>query len=212
MKNLRRLLLFAISCLSLLMSGYICYRVNTDPAYIQDDSGDLKAPEVSFQIHEQGIAISWKKVKGAENYRIARKEKGGSWEVYDYTEAASYDDHGVEPGKIYYYRVYGCTVDRTGPASESVKVLWLAKPEITAVQAQADGVLVSWQPVSSAGYYYVYRSEDGEKFEKVSDRIRELSFVDSSVLNGHTYFYCVKAANSNNLYVSARSDVLSIDF
>ncbi|MBQ6654675.1 MAG: hypothetical protein IJM79_04035 [Erysipelotrichaceae bacterium] len=212
-RNYRRALLLVISCLSLLASGYICYKINTDIPQSQTDPSAAPEPVVlSFQNREEGIRIQWKASPGAVNYRVVRKEKSGLWEVYDYTENTWYDDNAVEDGVTYYYKVYGIGQVKTGKASEAVKVLRLAKPQIVLAEKQEGGIALSWQEVKTAGYYYVYRSGDGEKFEKISDRIRELMYLDASVSPGNTYYYCVKAANSNNTYISVRSDVVSIEY
>ena len=212
-KNYRRPVLFVISCLSLLMSCYICFRINTNlPEEPADDPGALKAPLVSFANKEDGIRISWDRIPQADSYRVNRREKNGSWEVYDQTEENWYQDNAAEPGEVYYYRVYALNAEQTSKASETIKVLRLTKPLITDVHPGEQGVILNWDEVRTAGYYYVYRSTDGEKFDRISGRVKELTYVDETVEKGTTYYYCLKASNSNNTFNSVLSEAVKVDY
>lgn len=60
---------------------------------------------VSATSTEDGVLVKWKKVTGANQYRVFRKEGSGSWKAVGDTTNHSYTDENVRSGRTYTYTV-----------------------------------------------------------------------------------------------------------
>ena len=158
-------------------------------------------------------SLKWKKVSGAVKYEIQRKTgKSGSYKTIATTEEVSYKDTSATAGKTYYYRV--CAVSKTDVKSSycSAKSVLakLAKPEVKVSNTESSGkVKLSWEKVSGASKYYVYRatSKSG-KYTKVKSTT-SASFTDSDAKVGKKYYYKVKAIHKSSSANSEYSDIES---
>ena len=64
------------------------------------------APALSTGISVNGtVALSWRAVAGADQYRVYRKEEGGSWTALENTSERRFVDRNTEAGKKYTYTV-----------------------------------------------------------------------------------------------------------
>lgn len=136
---------------------------------------------------------------------------GTAWDYYG-VRRVEYRNHTTgESGTASGTTSWSCTVDvneglntisaiaydmSENSDSDTITVLRLTPP--TGVSASSDiigHVLVQWEPVAEAGYYCVYRSdsETGTKYA-VSCGIDALSFADTSVVWGDSYYYWVAAS------------------
>ncbi len=210
MRKYLRPLLVALSCISIIGVLLIVHSITIDDT--NNNTSNLKAPVLSFSNSKDGVVISWDKIDSAVKYRIARKEKKGTWEVLDFTEAITYEDKSVEAGKVYFYTVYPCNDSGKGPVSNTVKVLRLTQPVITKIEVVDDAIAIRWNEVPGAGYYYLYRKTEDGKYTKISDRIHDLSFVDNSCEKGNIYYYRVIAANSANAFKSVYSKSVNVEY
>jgi fibronectin type 3 domain-containing protein len=116
-----------------------------------------------------------------------------------------YADFSVTPGQTYYYEVAAVNAIGAGALSPEVYATPLTPPSAPQnfVAVGGDGqVSLSWSaPASGAATvveYALYRgvSSGGEKW--LLDDTAGLSFTDSAVTNGQTYYYTVEAINTNS--------------
>lgn len=174
----------------------------------------LSTPKLSsVKNTESGVKLTWKKVTGAEGYKIYRKTGSGSFELIATTtnnKAYSFIDKDFDGGKTYTYTVkayngkYTSYYNKNGIKIKTI-VPTVAKPSMNALSNTEKGVQVAWMPVSGADSYYVYRQIDGttdwEQIAIVSeselgkDRYGYLLYVDETVENGTIYGYAVKACD-----------------
>lgn len=63
------------------------------------------APKVSGSYKQKQIKLTWKKVKGADNYYIYRKNSKGKYVQMGQTDKLNYTDETVKKGKYYSYKV-----------------------------------------------------------------------------------------------------------
>ncbi|MBR1629927.1 MAG: fibronectin type III domain-containing protein [Lachnospiraceae bacterium] len=75
---------------------------------------------------------------------------------------------------------------------------------VKAAKAKKKGIIISWNKVSGADGYYLYRTDKGTK--KAYKDIKTNSYTDTSVTEGTTYTYSVKAYKGS-LSSSASSNV-----
>ncbi len=148
-----------------------------------------------------GIDITWDTVKGADSYKIMRRELGGTqWSVVSERSAAlstSYKDTDVENGKTYEYDVNSTLGNfTTDTLEEGSIVTYLPSPEVISVSNISDGIELKWKTVENAAYYAIYRRAVGVETE-LTEYVTtpSTSFIDYDVDFGKTYTYSVKAVN-----------------
>ncbi len=158
----------------------------------------LSTPELSSVKNvSSGVKISWKKVIGAEGYKIYRKSsKNGDWKLIETTtnnKKFSYTDKTAKSGKTYYYSVQAyysktrSTYDKTG-----LKINYLATPKVK-VKEYSKSIKLSWEDIRGADEYAIYRKVNGEnKWTKIATTDK-LSYKDTSVKKKQTYSYRVRA-------------------
>lgn len=82
--------------------------------------------------------------------------------------------------------VYGC------PEYNFNLIPHIAAPKLSNVLNTVNGVKVTWESVSGADKYRVYRKTQGGSWERVGDTTSR-SMVDKKATSGNTYYYTVKA-------------------
>ena len=158
----------------------------------------LKVPEVSSLSNAYGgIKVSWKSVKNAEKYSIMRKESGGDWKTIKTLSSSnnSYVDKTTKNGIKYYYAVKAIKGDSTS-YYESKSFKYFASPKAT-VTNKTSAITVTWDKISGAKSYYVYRKAPGETSWKRIAIVTKNIYTDSNVKNGKIYKYTVKAYNGS---------------
>ena len=152
------------------------------------------------------IRVTWNAVAGAEEYEVYRAESDSQAAadlLASGVRSAYYDDKLVEVGITYYYWVVACNSSGKSEFSESDSG-WLAYavPDApTGVSASdgtsTSGVTVTWEGVSSAASYSVWRSEEPSTATAVAltSGRTSLTYTDTSAVPGITYYYWVKATN-----------------
>ncbi len=151
----------------------------------------LSAPVVSPANTENGVKVSWKKIDGATSYAVYRKISGGSYSKIATTSSASYlDTTALKSNQKYYYTVkayFGKTV--SGYSGKGV--LYLSIPTLK-ISNYIDGVDITWNKVSGAEGYYVFKKLPDGSYSKIATTT-SLSYLDKSAKNGTNYIYTVRA-------------------
>ena len=160
-------------------------------------------------LYTDRVEVSWDGVSGASYYSVYRNTSDdttgasalGSWQA-----GLTYEDMTAIPGTTYYYWVKAATSssgDRASDFSNSNSG-WRALSPTTGVDANdglyTDRVEVSWDGVSGASYYRVYRntSDDTTGASALGGWQAELTYEDMTAISGTTYYYWVKAATSSS--------------
>ena len=168
------------------------------------------------------INVSWSGVSGAAGYEIYRgTNPGGPYtKIRTLTSGyRSYIDTGRATGTTYYYKV------RAYKESDGVRYLGeysavvAAKPglaavtQVKAVSAGYSKIKVTWNGVSGASGYEIYRAtkKNGRysKIKTLSSKYR--SYTDIGKMTGRTYYYKVRAYRSSGSakYAGGYSSVVS---
>lgn len=116
----------------------------------------------SIKNTQEGLGISWTAVDGAEGYKIYRKSTGESYSCV-YTVGGgvnSFVDKNVMSGKKYRYMVRPVGDSEIGAAENAVELLRLTQPKPVAANGYK-GMVVSWNKISGATMYNVYRKKSG---------------------------------------------------
>ena len=148
------------------------------------------------------VSLSWNAVTGATSYDVYRATSSGqegNTPIATGVTAPTFTDSNVTGGTTYYYEV--TAVDAAGQSRMSSEVSATlpqvpAAPTGLAVSAGLTNVSLSWNAVSGATGYNIYRgtSSGGESFDIY---VTSTSFNDTGLAAFTTYYYKVSAVNSN---------------
>ena len=155
------------------------------------------------------VQITWDTVSGATSYQVWRNtvnNTGTATKLLGGITALTYDDTSALPGQLYYYWVNARNSAGIGPFSvpdTGYSATSLVAP--TNVQAgagtEADSVPITWNAVTGATSYQVWRST----FNDVSTAVQLIggetgtSFDDTTAAAGPIYYYWVRARNTAGL-------------
>ncbi|MDO4651102.1 MAG: fibronectin type III domain-containing protein [Eubacteriales bacterium] len=159
----------------------------------------VKAPVVSSVKNvTSGVAVRWKQSPGASKYRVYYKASGSnSWTIAGETTANSFLVKGLKSGKNYTFTVRcrnKAGTSYTSSYTSGKSLLYLATPKVNASSASR-GVKVSWNKISGAAGYHVYRKTADGYWTKIKT-IRSgstVSYTDRSASSGKRYYYTVRA-------------------
>ena len=167
-----------------------------DPGYMKlSTPGNVTATQGT---HTDKVAVSWSGVIGADTYYIYRSAtSGGTYDELTTTTSVSHDDTTAATGTTYYYklRAHSQTYGWSNLSSSAMGYRGLAAPgRLTAAQGSStDHVGLTWDPVSGADTYYVYRSDTGEGGYTELASTTSTFHNDTTATPGHKYYYMVKA-------------------
>jgi len=150
------------------------------------------------------IIVRWKAVEGAEGYRVYKKFTGSSWQkVTDVaSDKLSYDDGSGVTGKTYTYtvRAFKHVDGKEVLGGFDSKGLTATKlPAKVTLKAAKDngkgGITVSWNKVSTATGYRVYRKEAGGSWKGLGNVTSNATttYTDQNVTAGKSYTYTIRA-------------------
>ncbi|MEE1002247.1 MAG: SH3 domain-containing protein [Acutalibacteraceae bacterium] len=148
-----------------------------------------------------GISLQWKKVNGADGYKIFRKEEGKSAYLLTHTvtskNTVSYVDKNVTQKQYYYYiTAYKGNVSAT--KSAVCRIEFVKSTTLKSLSKLSNGFKISWTKLSGATGYQVLRRNDGDdSFVKIATVDSSKSeYSDTKAVGGIKYFYTVKAVSS----------------
>lgn len=176
------------------------------------ETSSLPAP-TGFTLSQTSsyVQLSWNRVSGASGYYIAKATAYSDWEYYKTTNtSAQFGD--LTAGAIYYFSVAAYdsegnpgewTEDKTitfsGSGSGGGGGGTTSKPNtpsgVTAT-ASSSYITITWNSVSGADNYNVYRSTSASGTYSFISTAYSTSYTDYNVNEGITYYYKVTAENS----------------
>ena len=178
-------------------------RHDFEAAYLPEEAVNkmvLSAPSgLAAVASYPNVNLSWNSVKGASSYKVYRSTTSGG----EYTEIASgvsgisYNDTNPAQDVPNYYVVTSNTtgVPESGYSTEASATPILASPQGFAAVADYDQVNLSWNSVTGASSYNVYRStiQGGPYITPIASGVSSTSYTDTSPTLGVTNYYIVRA-------------------
>lgn len=151
------------------------------------------------------IYLSWNDVSDATYYEVYRSSNGGAYSVIYPTTEKNYYDDSLRVDGTYSYKVKAGnnmgTSDFSNEQSVVVRFPIILEPPVEPIldsivpETSNNGAIsLSWDVVSDATYYEVYRSYDAASFElleTLSDNCYEDLILDNGV-----YSYKIKSGNN----------------
>jgi len=172
--------------------------------------------EASDGTYSDRVRITWDPVPGAARYEVWRAaSQGGTYELLAETTATSYDDRAVTAGTTYWYKVRAWNVLGYGPFSEPDSGYAAAgggggggggaqlPGQVSGVSASDgtyyDKIRITWNSVSGARTYRVYRSTTGVEgtFSQIAEVPSGTTSYDDTTITTlcQEYWYAVSAWN-----------------
>jgi hypothetical protein len=156
--------------------------------------------------HLDKIAVSWNAVAGASHYRVwASETPGGQRTMRTWWQTGTtFDDTSGEAGKVFHYTVEAsASFLGTRPSLRSSPAVagWKKLPAPTGVVAskgtEPNRVLIYWNPVPNAEYYYLWRQHPSSLVAKMASLpIYGNTTVDAPPEICTEYKYYVRAETS----------------
>lgn len=160
-----------------------------------------EAPSVSITTSKGKPKLTWKAVKGADNYYIYRSTDGKNFKYYNETDEAGYTNYSTNIGTTYYYKVRAVkTIDGNDHKSDfsAVRSIQCRPAAVNLSISRSYGKpKLTWDAVADADKYWIYRSTDGKNF-KCYDTTTKTSYINSGAAFNTIYCYKVKAVKVVN--------------
>jgi fibronectin type 3 domain-containing protein len=148
------------------------------------------------------LSLSWYPVPEAVNYTLYKGSTAGAVNGYVATlSSTSYTVTGLMPGTTYYFAVSSVSGNGESPPSAAVagtttEAAPLAPTGLRVTNLMAGNVSLSWNSVTKASSYKVFRSSSKEGVPMQLVTTEGTIYTDSSVAEGTAYYYSVQAVNS----------------
>jgi len=158
-------------------------------------------------------SLTWEAVEGAVKYEVYRSTNSSkNFKLVAETAELSVIVDSSTAGKTYYYRVkaIGEAEGTASANSATVKhVCDCAQPVVSLTSGASGGIKVSWEKVTGAQKYQVYRasSEDGT-YTKITTT-SSLSYTDTKAPKNQMSYYKVRAYGADTNSLGAYSEVVS---
>ena len=161
------------------------------------------------------IKLSWEAVEGAKEYKVYYStSKEGTYKRLTTTANTSTTHISAVPGTTYYYKVMAVhekSAANSAYSASKYRTCDLAWPEVEITLTANGNPRLTWNAVEGAVKYEVYRStKRGYNYSKLSTTTKT-SLTNTSVVEGTTYYYKVRAIHTNTSANSAYSTVVSIE-
>lgn len=154
----------------------------------------VKAESASYN----AIRLNWKKVTGASRYAIyqSTNQSSGFKKIATVSsKTLQYRATGLKAGTNYYYRIYAIRRGVQGKAS-SVAYAAPIPQRVTSLSVTSGGnkkATINWSRAKGASRYEIYRSTNKNSGYRRVARVSTLSYTDSNLDNGTTYYYKIKS-------------------
>ena len=148
--------------------------------------------------------LTWNAVSGATSYKVYRAtSQNGTYSLLGTVTATSYINTGAKAGVTYYYKVKA--VNSAGESAYSNTVSGQSKavtpkPSAPVVKighsATSGKPMLTWNAVSGATSYKVYRATTKNGAYSVINTTKALTYTNTGAALGTTYYYKVEALNA----------------
>ena len=142
----------------------------------------VAAPVITgFTPAENGTAVTWGAVSGAQMYRLFY-HNGTGWKTIGTTSGTSLTHTNPVDGKEYRYTVRATDANGnyiSGFNAAGWTYRYIAPPAAVTVRKSQDGSVIEWEPVANAAAYCLYRKSFGGSWTAIA-RTQGTSFTDTA--------------------------------
>lgn len=162
----------------------------------------------------QGIVVSWQAVSGASRYFVYRRDPQKGWVRLTAVTGTSYVDKAAfTSGTLCRYTVRADNgKSLSGYDTTGISCLYLATPSIRSASNVDGGVQLSWNAVTGASSYAVYRKTSNTGWSRLGTT-KTTTYTDATAKSGTVYSYTVRAIASNGMswYVTSGYSCLRLE-
>lgn len=162
----------------------------------------------------EGVTLKWKKVAGAQKYRILRKTDTGAYKTLADTTGVSWVDQTAVSGKKYTYTVVCLNSAGTGIVSAydttGLSIVYIARPASVTTKNTSTGIKISWTASAGAVKYRIFRKKGTGSWKELYTT-KKTSYTDKTVTSGSKYYYRIRCVDSKGVsYTSTYSKKSSV--
>lgn len=146
------------------------------------------------------VSLFWNVADNAAGYSIYRSTSaGGPYTLLSTTPQTSYQDTDVVNGSLYAYVVTAYANGQESAESNEVQAIPnLPAPDNIIATPGNQQVHLSWDAVSGADDYMIYRSTTSGDSYTFLATITATDYVDIGLVNGTTYYYVLNASDNGS--------------
>lgn len=147
-------------------------------------------------ISSNAVELQWEKVQGASGYRVYRSDNGSEYQLIKTINTSSTRNYSLDSEVNYRYKVAairtsGNKTTKSNDSEEvSIRLSLDEMNELIVQQKTQRSVLLSWEKISQANAYRVYRTEDGET--KLIKTVSSNETMTYGLEKGKVYRFSVK--------------------
>ena len=152
------------------------------------------------------ITVSWNAVSAAKGYIVYRSVNGSSWsQIAKITNPKTLtykDTTAKKSGELYTYTVRAINGSyKSHYITSGISTMYLSVPAVTVKndysQEQGNSVKITWNSVTGAKSYIVYRKASTDKsWSVLADNVTDKVFYDKTAQSGLKYYYTVRSKNA----------------
>lgn len=192
-KNVKAGIYYIYSIRAVNNTGYSAYDINKRVTIMR-----ILTPVVTATNATNGVQLKWNAVTGAKKYNVYRRPGGSSTFTYvGTTTGTSFVDKSVKYNGTYYIysiRAYNGASYSAYIYGNTDTIQPITAPTTKAVN-KSNGVQVSWNGVTGATKYNVYRRLGGTSSWVYVGTTTGKTLLDKGAVKGKTYSYSIRAIN-----------------
>jgi fibronectin type 3 domain-containing protein len=158
------------------------------------------------------LQLTWAAPTGGQTYDVLYGTTTGVYTTIS-NVTSPYTITGLTENTLYYFVVNAKNTIGLGSSRQSAegsKITPTSAPSLLTSSAIPGSVTLNWQPVAGATSYKVYRGTTSGSYTLIASSVVTNSYQDSTVSNGSTYYYVVKASNGSDSANSNESPIRPI--
>jgi len=167
----------------------------TDADYVLDTPD----PD-AVALNSKEIQLSWDSVSGSTSYYVYRSTSfSGDYLKIKTVSTLGYKDTGLQAEDTYYYKIQAYSSSGLSDFSEVVyaKTDAVSIPDnLTATVLSSSQIKLTWDTVSDATSYYIYRLNSSGTYVKIASATVG-SYTNTGLTAGTTYSYKIKVYNGS---------------
>lgn len=178
-------------------------KANSEYSYAFEYTCDCAQPVITMgnDAATGKITIKWAKVEGAVKYQVYRADtKNGTYKLMKTVDTTTYTNSNAKAGKTYYYKVRAVAENADARSAFSAiksRLCDCAQPVIKVAASTTSSIKLSWAKVEGATKYQIQRATALNGTYKTVKTTTSLSWNNTGLTAGKTYYYRVKAIASN---------------
>lgn len=160
--------------------------------------------DIMYRNDSVSVVISGDSIK---SFTLYRKTNDGTYNQISVVSGKSYTDANISDGNSYTYKAT-CTREngtKVYSSISSIKIQSVKSIYNFSAKSKLNELVLSWQKVSGASYYVVYRKAS-DSFTKIAST-SSLTYSDKGLKSNTSYTYKIYAFDSNNNKIAASSGI-----